>query len=215
MTWPELDLYRVFLITSFFVLIIPGPAVIYIMTTSVDQGRVAGVVSALGLGIGNMVQALAAALGLSALVASSAIAFSVVKYAGAAYLIYVGVKRLRAGDEIRDPSSSTRRLSKIFTQGIIVNILNPKVALFFLAFLPQFIDPARGGVTSQVAILGVSFALLGVLTDSTYGLIGGTLGGALRQSLRYRKAERYVTGGIFISLGVGSALAGSHAKTTA
>jgi threonine/homoserine/homoserine lactone efflux protein len=215
MTWPELDLYRLFLLTSFIVLIIPGPAVIYIMTTSVDQGRVAGVVSALGLGIGNLVQALAAALGLSALVASSAIAFSIVKYAGAAYLIYVGVRRLMQNDDPLDMTGRQRRLPKIFTQGIVVNILNPKVALFFLAFLPQFIDTTRGGVTSQVAILGCSFAVLGVFTDSTYGLIGGTIGGALKQSLRYKKAERYVTGGIFITLGVGSALAGSHTKTSA
>jgi threonine/homoserine/homoserine lactone efflux protein len=209
MTWPDFELYRVFVITAIFVLLIPGPAVIYIITTSVDQGRLAGVVSAMGLGIGNVVQALAAALGLSALIASSAIAFSVVKYAGAAYLIYVGIRRLRQKDDIELPSRQ-RRLSKVFTQGIVVNILNPKVALFFLAFLPQFVDPARGGVTSQVAVLGLTFAVVGICTDSIYGLIGGTFGRYLKNSLRFRKAERYVTGGIFITLGVGSALAGSH-----
>jgi len=212
MIWPEPTVYRLFLVTAFVVLVIPGPAVVYILTRSIDQGRLAGVVSALGLGLGNMVQAVAAALGLSVLVASSAVAFSIVKYAGAAYLIYLGIKRLREKDDLVPAEQRKRTLAQIFRQGIVVNILNPKVALFFLAFLPQFIDPALGRVALQTAILGMSFALLGIVTDSAYALVGGTLGGWLRHSVRFRRSERYVSGGIYISLGAASAFAGTQSK---
>lgn len=206
MVWPDANHYWLFIPTAVLILLIPGPAVLYVVTRSVGQGRGAGLVSAAGLGLGNMFHVVAAALGLSALVASSAIAFSAVKYVGAAYLIFVGVRRLleRSDDEaIERPPRSLRR---IFTQGVIVNVLNPKVALFFLAFLPQFVDPSRGSVAWQVFWLGLTFALIGVVTDGAYGMIGGTVGRLLRTSTRFRRNERFVSGGIFISLGVAAAL---------
>jgi threonine/homoserine/homoserine lactone efflux protein len=206
MVFPDASLYKLFVPAAVLILLIPGPAVLYVVTRSVGQGRAAGLVSALGLGLGNMFHVVAAALGLSALVASSALAFSTVKYAGAAYLIFVGIKRLMEKDDAGIEEKPPRALRRIFGQGIIVNVLNPKVALFFLAFLPQFVEPARGGVAWQVFWLGLTFALVGVITDGCYGLVGGTIGGLLRTSARFRRSERYVSGGIFISLGVAAAL---------
>jgi threonine/homoserine/homoserine lactone efflux protein len=206
MVLPDPTLYSLFAVAAVVILLIPGPAVVYILTRSVAQGRAAGFVSALGVGVGNMFHVVAATLGLSALLASSAVAFSVVKYVGAAYLIVIGIRRLLDGDEDDAEDRAPRSLRKIFAQGVIVNLLNPKIALFFLAFLPQFVDPARGGVAWQIFFLGLTLALIGIVTDSIYGVIGGSAGRLLRNSRRWRRSERYVSGGIYITLGVGAAL---------
>ena len=200
--------YLLFVASAVVVLLIPGPAVVYIVTRSIDQGRKVGVVSALGVGVGNLVQVAAAVLGLSALIASSAIAFSVVKYAGAAYLVYIGIKRLREPDEVSVEDEPKRALKRIFTQGVVVNVFNPKVALFFLAFLPQFVSPERGSVPAQVAILGLTFVVIGIFTDSCYALVTGSFSKMLRGSLRFARVQRWVSGSVYIALGVGSALAG-------
>ncbi len=144
-------------------LAIPGPAVLYVTSRTIGLGRSAGLVSALGIGVGTLVHVAAAAVGLSALLMSSAAAFSAVKYLGAAYLIYLGVQKLRR-EEYLDPSQEAPRvkLSRVFGQGIIVNILNPKTALFFFAFLPQFVDASRGNVALQILFLGTLFAGMGV-----------------------------------------------------
>lgn len=201
--------YGLFVVSAVVVLLIPGPAVVYIVTRSIDQGRAAGVVSALGVGLGNLVQAAAAVLGLSALLASSAVAFSLIKYVGAAYLIYLGIKRLRERDELPDDAVPKKGMKRTFTDGIVVNIFNPKVALFFLAFLPQFVDPSRGSATAQIALLGVTFALIGIVTDSCYALVTGSFSSVLRGSLRAVCIQRWISGCVYIGLGVGSALAGS------
>ena len=206
MVFPEAHLYELFVPAAVLILLIPGHAVLYVVTRSVGQGRAAGIVSALGLGLGNMFHVVAAALGLSALVASSAVAFSAIKYVGAAYLVFIGLRRLLERDERMAEDRPPKALRRIFAQGIIVNILNPKVALFFLAFLPQFVDPGRGGVAWQVGWLGLTFAVIGVITDGCYGVVGGTIGRLLRTSPRFRRSERYVSGGIFISLGIAAAL---------
>jgi threonine/homoserine/homoserine lactone efflux protein len=206
MVLPDPTLYRLFVVAAVVILLIPGPAVVYILTRSVVQGRMAGFVSALGVGVGNFAHVVAATLGLSALLASSAVAFSVVKYVGAAYLIFLGIRRLMNGDADGEEDRAPRSLRSIFTQGVIVNVLNPKIALFFLAFLPQFVDPARGGVTWQIFFLGVTLVLIGICTDSTYALVGGSAGRVLRHSRMWRRSERYVSGGIYITLGVGAAL---------
>lgn len=205
---PDASTYGLFLLASLALLLIPGPAVIYIVTRGMDQGRWAGVVSALGLGVGNLVHALAATVGLSAVLASSAIAFSIVKYAGAAYLIYLGIKRLMTKEEAVSGDGSTRSLRRIFTEGIVINILNPKVALFFLAFLPQFVNPDAGSLAWQVFVLGTSFALLGVMSDALYGLLAGTIGGWLKRRPGFARGERYVAGGVYLALGTASALTG-------
>lgn len=195
-------------------LLIPGPAVLYIVARSVEQGRLAGFVSDLGIHTATLVHILAAALGLSALLASSALAFSIVKYAGAAYLIWLGLKKIfgRPGPPGDDDTLRRHSHARLFRDGFIVNLLNPKTALFFFAFLPQFVDPGRGHLVMQIAFLGLLFAGLGLVTDGCYALVAGTAGRWLKASRRYLGIERYVSGTLFIGLGLAAAFAG-HRKS--
>jgi threonine/homoserine/homoserine lactone efflux protein len=158
--------------------------------------------SVAGITTGTLVHIAAATIGLSALLASSALAFDVVKYLGAAYLIVVGVRRL-AGLERPDEGRVTksRSLSRLYRQGIVVNVLNPKTALFFLAFLPQFVDSTRGAAWAQILLLGLLFAALGFLSDGVWALVAGTLGERLRRSRRFPQVQRYVSGSVFVGLG--------------
>jgi threonine/homoserine/homoserine lactone efflux protein len=203
-----------FLGAALVLLLIPGPAVLYIVARSIAQGRLAGFISDLGIHTATLVHVLAAALGLSALLASSALAFSIVKYAGAAYLIWLGLKKIfgRADDEETGGALVRHSYARLFRDGFIVNLLNPKTALFFFAFLPQFVEPARGHLASQVAFLGLLFALLGFVTDGCYALVAGTAGQWLRRSRRYLALERYISGTLFIGLGVTAVFAGNQKK---
>jgi threonine/homoserine/homoserine lactone efflux protein len=194
-------------------LAIPGPAVLYIVSRSIGQGRNAGFVSAFGIGIGTLIHTLAAAVGLSALLVSSATAFSVVKYLGAGYLIFLGIQKLRSNDPFdASPNAGRTKLSRVFTQGIVVNVLNPKTALFFFAFLPQFIDPARGHVATQILSLGMLFACMGTTSDCVWAFFSSSVASWLRGNPRWMRTERYLSGGILISLGVATAFAGHSAK---
>jgi threonine/homoserine/homoserine lactone efflux protein len=191
-------------------LVVPGPAVIYIVTRSIQQGRRAGLASVLGIHVGTLVHIAAATLGLSALVVSSAVAFTVVKVAGALYLVGLGLWTLLSrSSETEVALGGERNLRRAFAQGIVVNVLNPKTALFFLAFLPQFVDPNAPHPALQIAFLGVLFALLGMVTDSIWALAAGTAGGVLRRSKRFARGQRYVTGTVYVGLGVATAFAGS------
>jgi len=195
---PSAHAFAVFIPAALVLLAIPGPAVLYIIATSVEGGRRHGLLSVVGIHIGSLVHVVAAVAGLSALIVSSAIAFSTVKYVGAAYLVYVGIRKWLERDEPAElearPPRSGRR---VFSQGIVVNVLNPKTALFFLAFLPQFIDRDRT-VWTQIAVLGLCWVALGLVSDGAYALAGGTIGRFIR---RRRKAVRYASGGIFVGLG--------------
>lgn len=195
-------------------LLIPGPAVLYIIARSVEQGRLAGFVSNLGIHAATLVHVAAAALGLSALLASSALAFSIVKYAGAAYLIWLGLKKIFGrGEGGEGEVVVTRRgYARLIRDGFIVNLLNPKTALFFFAFLPQFVDVSRGHIAMQITILGLLFAALGFITDGCYALVAGTAGNWLKRSRGYLRFERYVSGTLFIGLGLTAALAGDNKK---
>jgi threonine/homoserine/homoserine lactone efflux protein len=202
-----------FVSTALVLLAIPGPAVLYVTSRSIGQGRSAGFVSALGIGVGTLVHAAAAAVGLSALLMSSAIAFSAVKYLGAGYLIYLGVQKLRREESLAPSEEAPRtKLSRVFGQGIVVNILNPKTALFFFAFLPQFVDASRGHVALQILVLGTLFAAMGITSDSLWALFAGTVAHRLNRNSRWNRTQRYVSGGMLISLGVATALAGSGSK---
>lgn len=204
-----------FIAAALALLVTPGPAVLYIVTRSIDQGRLAGIVSVLGISTGALIHIAAAALGISALLLSSALAFAVVKYLGAAYLIYLGIRTLlrpnHAAQEAGPPPQ--RELARIYTQGVLVNALNPKAALFFFAFLPQFVDPALATpVTAQIVLLGGLFVVLGVCSDGMYALLAGSLGHWLRGNLRFLSIQRYVSGSIYIALGIGTALSGGAKK---
>jgi threonine/homoserine/homoserine lactone efflux protein len=200
-----------FITASLILLLTPGPAVLYIVARSIDQGRKAGLVSVLGIEVANFFHVIAAALGLSAILLSSALLFSVVKYLGAAYLIYLGIRKLTSRDEAQaDTPVEQKSLRRIFSQGVVVNVLNPKVALFFFAFLPQFVDSARGSLSLQVFSLGVIFVMLAITTDSIYALLAGTAGQWLRGNLRFLRFQRYFAGTVYIGLGVTTALAATN-----
>jgi threonine/homoserine/homoserine lactone efflux protein len=211
--FPDASMLGLFVAAAVVLLITPGPAVLYIVTRSVEQGRLAGLVSALGIHVGTLVHVAAAAFGVSALLLSSALAFDIVKYLGAIYLVYIGVRKLMGWDQ---PSGgrevAPRSLRQLFGQGVVVNILNPKTALFFLAFLPQFVDVSKGAVGFQILVLGMIFVVLGVLSDGLYAIAAGTAGGWLKRDGRVLRAERYVGGTVFVGLGVTAALAGNGRK---
>jgi threonine/homoserine/homoserine lactone efflux protein len=202
--FPDSTSLWLFGLAALALLAIPGPAVLYIVVQSAEQGRRVGLAAVAGVHLGTFVHVAAASVGLSALIVASSLAFSVVKYAGAAYLVYLGVRKLLA----RDPETQVEReqepLRRAFVRGTIVNALNPKTALFFLAFLPQFVAPDRGGVWSQALVLGLVFVGLGLVTDSLYALAAGTVGGVLR---RKHNAVRYGSSIVFIALGASAALA--------
>ena len=202
---PDATTFALFALACLAFLAIPGPSVFYIVTRSLVQGRRAGVTSMLGVQAGGLVHVVAAAFGVSALIASSAAAFTVVKYAGAAYLIFLGLRKL-LGHEPDEPAVIGARAStaRLFTHGVVVNVLNPKTALFFLAFLPQFVDPTAGPVAPQMLVLGLTLVSLGVLSDGTYALLAAGAGNRLRNR---RRLER-LSGGVFVGLGVVAALAG-------
>ncbi len=185
----------------------PGPAVTYIVTQSVDKGRRAGLVSAFGVASGGLVHVAAATVGLSALVASSATAFTIVKLVGAAYLIVVGIRRILGRDEDARGADRADAARRLYVQGVVVNVLNPKTALFFLAFLPQFVDPAAARSRLQVAFLGCSFVLIALSSDSAVRAARRPLAGRLRRSGARREVRRWVSGGIFVALGVTAATA--------
>ena len=204
---PSLGTLALFSVAAIALAVVPGPAVTYIVTQSVDKGRRAGLVSALGVASGGLVHVAAATIGLSALIASSATAFTAVKLTGAAYLIVVGIRRIRSRDDGDAPDTLPAPLQKLYVQGVVVNVLNPKTALFFLAFLPQFVDPHRGSVALQVGTLGCLFAAIALTSDAVYALAADALAGRLRRNGGAARLRRYVSGGIFVALGVSAAAA--------
>ncbi len=212
---PDPSRLALFVGAALALLVVPGPAVLYIVTQSISGGRRAGLVSIAGIHTGTFVHVAAATVGLSALLASSALAFDVVKYLGAAYLVVVGLRRL-AGRDLVEPAAGVparRALGSLYRQGIVVNVLNPKTALFFLAFLPQFVDSSRGAAWHQILFLGALVAALGVCTDGTYALVAGTLGDLLRTNAAYLRVQRYVSGTVFVVLGATAALTGRAQST--
>ena len=208
----SMTLFGLFLIAALALAITPGPAVLYVVARSIDQGRAAGFMSALGVFVGTLVHVVAAALGLSALLMSSAVAFQSVKYLGAAYLIYLGVRKFMGRRDSRANSEVPVRQkpSAIFRQGVIVNVFNPKTALFFLAFLPQFVDVHKGHVGVQVLVLGTIFACVGFVTDNSWSLLAGTIANRVKRSVRFVRIQEYFSGTVYISLGLATAFSGSH-----
>ena len=209
---PDASTFALFVAAALVLLIVPGPSVLYIVARSVEGGRTAGLVSVLGVQTGALVHIAFATLGLSAILASSAVAFSVVKWLGAAYLVWLGLRRIFGRDEEEDGVAvGPERLSHVFSQGVIVNTLNPKTALFILAFLPQFVDPVRGAVWAQILLLGATFVILALCSDGLYALISGTAGGWLRRKMEgadFRRGQRYVSGGVLVALGAVAAASG-------
>jgi threonine/homoserine/homoserine lactone efflux protein len=211
---PSPSTYALFVATCLVLLAIPGPAVLYVVSRSVDQGRNAGLASVAGICTGTIVHVTLATIGLSSLVLASKIAFDAVRYVGAAYLIYLGVRRLltRSAEEeprVRPP----RTVRDLYTQGLVVNLLNPKTIVFIFAFIPQFVDLETGHVWFQVLVLGLSFATLGALSDSLYAIVAGTVADKLRGTPLIARVERWFGGTVLIGLGVTSAVFAPHRST--
>lgn len=208
---PAADSLLAFAVASVVLLMIPGPAVLYVVNRSVSDGRSVALASVGGLELGNLVHALAATAGLSAVIATSATAFSIVKWAGAIYLIGVGTLTLLRRPGALSVEGGHLSYRRAFAQGIIVNVLNPKVALFFLSYLPQFVDPSRGPAWSQVLVLGLTFVVLGVCTDSMWAIATSTLRTVLLRGRSLPFVRRWVSGSVFVMLGVLAARA--HRQT--
>jgi threonine/homoserine/homoserine lactone efflux protein len=211
---PSPTTYGLFGLAALTLLVIPGPAVLYIVSQSVEHGRRAGVTATLGVHTGTLVHITAAALGLSAILVSSSLAFGAVRLVGATYLVYLGVRTIldRRTAAATALAPRERSLGRIFRQGALVNVTNPKTALFFFAFLPQFVDRNGAPVPEQIVVLGLAFALLGLVTDSAYGLLAGSAAGWVRGRSAVRSAQRWVTGCIFIGLGLATALVGAEQR---
>ena len=197
----------VFLLASLAVPLSPGPNVLYVIARSIDQGRKAGVVSVLGLETGTLLQVAAAALGISAIGMTSALMFDAVKYLGAAYLLYLGIRKALERAALAESQVTTRAsLRRMFGQGVLIGVLNPKTGLFFLAFLPQFVDPVRGNLALQTALLGLAFIALATTTDGGYALLASSLGQRLRRSKHFAIGQRCFAATMFMALGVSAAL---------
>lgn len=211
---PDWSTLSLFITAALILVFMPGPNTLYIIARSMQQGLAAGIVSCLGVQVGTWFHVAAAAFGISALLLSSALAFNIVKYAGAAYLIYLGIKTLLTRENVAAEAKAVteKSLSGTFYQGVVVNVLNPKTALFFTAFLPQFIDVKRGSVAAQILFLGVILVGLGTLSDLTYALLAGRVGKWLRGNLRFCRAQRYFAGSVYIGLGAATALTGANKK---
>lgn len=211
---PPLPLLSTFLAASLLLAVTPGPAVFYIVTRSVSRGRLSGLASVAGVALGNLGNALGASLGLAALFALSSLAFTLVKYLGALYLIWLGVQALRrapAPPPATDPASAGEALRRTFADGFVVALLNPKTAMFFAAFLPQFVQGPTA--YAQTIALGVLFVLIAAVTDSLYALTAGTARPWLVRASGAARLGRYLTGGAFIGLGVLAALSGPRTRT--
>jgi threonine/homoserine/homoserine lactone efflux protein len=214
---PELSTIAAFALASVALLVIPGPAVLFIIDRSVADGRTVGLASVAGIEIGSLVHVVAAGLGVSAALAASAVAFNTIKWLGVIYLVVIGLRTLtvrpaRADDTDAPPAVPPARA---FRQGVVVNILNPKVALFFLSFLPQFVDPARGTAGVQAVVLGLVFVSIGTVTDGLYAVTASSLRTVLLRGRALPFVQRYVAGTVFIGLGLVAATSGGHAKHTA
>jgi len=205
---PDWPLLSAFLIASLILAVTPGPGVIYIVTRSLLQGRRAGLASMAGVALGNLGNALAAAVGLAALFAVSSLAFTVVKYAGALYLIWLGMQMLRkpAPEAMSNTVVPARH---VFRDGLIVALFNPKTTIFFAAFLPQFMNPAVAPLPQSIA-LGALFVAIAAVTDSAYALAAGSIAPALKRASGMKTFGRQLGGSLFIGLGVFTALTGQR-----
>ena len=206
-SWP---LLVAFFLASFVLAVTPGPGVFYIVTRTLTQGRRAGLASVAGVALGNLGNAIGAAIGLAAVFAVSSLAFAIVKYAGAAYLIYLGVRALRSPpDDVVAATFARATARTIFRDGFVVALFNPKTAIFFAAFLPQFLNPGASPI-GQSVLLGALFVLVAAATDSAYALAAGAVAPALSQLRRVRTAGRYLSASAFIGLGVFAAASDSR-----
>jgi threonine/homoserine/homoserine lactone efflux protein len=198
----ELPAYFAFVLAATLIIATPGPSVLFVIARSINLGAKGGILSVCGVALGALCHAAAVALGLATVLQASPLAFEIIKYLGCLYLIYLGVRTMLAPPASREelPGSFSRR--RVLLQGLLVELLNPKTALFFLAFLPQFASPERGAVATQLLVLGLTFVVLGVISDGIYAALAGKLAGVLKRSTLFRRTEKYLTGTVYCGLGI-------------
>jgi threonine/homoserine/homoserine lactone efflux protein len=200
---PSSSTYAVFLATAIVLLLVPGPAVLYVVARSIEMGRSGGLASVAGITTATFAHVALATAGLSSLILASTLAFDSVKYVGAAYLLLLGARRLLGrGLERHDEGAAPRTRRRAYAQGIVVNLTNPKTIVFVFAFIPQFVDPHARHPWVQVLVLGLSFALLGCLSDGVYALAAGTIADRLRGSAGIARVQRWFGGGTLVGLGI-------------
>lgn len=205
---PDPSILIAFVAAALVVLVTPGPGVLYVVTRSATQGYRAGLASVLGLSAGALAHVAAAAIGLSAILLTSATAFGIVKALGAGYLVYLGLRTLFTRQPVGDIGTlAPLPLRRLFLDGVIVSALNPKIAVFFLAFLPQFVDASAGHAARQIVLLGIVYVGLALLTDGAYALLAGSLRQWLKSFLQRSPLPRFFSGGIYIGLGIHTAFA--------
>lgn len=197
--FPTTQTLTVFAVSTLVLLVIPGPSVVYVMARSIEQGRGAGLMAMLGLETGAFVHAVVAATGLASVLAASPTAFTVIRWAGAAYLVYLAVRQFRT--PCADASSTGSRSSgwRLYRDGVLVDLLNPKTCLFFVAFLPQFVDGSRGSAEGQMMTLGMCFVVLAAMCDGAYALASGGLSSRIRSG-RFGGRTNRATGGVYVVL---------------
>ena len=193
-------------------ILLPGPAMLFLVSRGIGQGRRLAFASTLGIEAATATMVLLTAFGLSALITSSVIAFSIVKYAGAAYLVVLAIREFRSKGHFSIHAKSVTGAGRAFLDAYLVGISNPKTAVFFLAFFPQFVHPSSGPVWSQVLILGGVFVLIGLVFDTGYAMSAGTVGTWLQRHPRALERQKYVSGGIFLAMGGAAALTGHPQK---
>lgn len=197
----DLHQYGTFLVAAVVLALLPGPGLIYILARSLGGGRSEGYQSALGTGVGGLCHVVASAVGLSALILASSFAFSVIKYLGAAYLIYLGVQILLSKEQLKLDAESTGPHQSAFVQGAMTELLNPKTALFFLAVIPQFVNPEAGNLFWQFLLLGTTSIVINTLNALLVATLAGPLGNRLKTSPRFQRGQKLTTGGAMITLG--------------
>lgn len=206
---PNAAEWWVFLGAAVLIAAAPGPGIMYVLARSLRGGRAEGIRSSVGNCLGALVHVLAATVGLSALLAASAVAFTVVKFVGAAYLIYLGVRalwELRTISAVREPGSSAKRGGSAVVQGLFAEVLNPKTALFFLAFIPQFVHPEQGSQTVAFFVLGLVFVVFASAADLLVAVFAGSLGTRIAASPRWQRRQQIASGTTLIGLGGALAL---------
>jgi threonine/homoserine/homoserine lactone efflux protein len=206
---PDTSTLALFLAATAALLLVPGPSVLFVVARSLEHGRGGGLASVLGVEVGALLHVAAATVGLSALIASSPALLTVIKFAGAAYLIVLGLRSLRPGRQTAPRAAGAASRRSLFRQGLLVDALNPKTGMFFLAFLPQFIDPAAGSVAMQTAVLGLCFVALATVSDTAYAVAAGEFAKRLRRSPRMRERLDRGSGVAYVALGAVTGVAPS------
>ncbi|MEV6931342.1 LysE family translocator [Dactylosporangium sp. NPDC051485] len=197
-------LLLVFLLAILLICITPGPDMLYIVATSLSQGPLAGVVASIGMAVGMLVHTVAVTLGLAAVLAASPVLYEVIRWGGAAYLVFMGIQAWRTRSELAETPAAADPVAthRVLWRATVTNVLNPKIILFYLAFLPQFVDAGRGHPTLQMLVLGLTFVVLGLLVDSVIGITAGRLGRWLRRRRGAGTILNRIAGTVFIALAV-------------